>query len=687
MEKISKMAGKINMRIFLSLAVPWILFYYLPWTAWLHGLPWLRLGFAGLIFSAPGMSISLLLMGNRLALPSHLTSGLALSIFLVSSLGVMGRIVHLPFEFIKTTFFVAGLAAFLALALSIRWEQQVYKPGRLSIETILLFLLMSVLGVMISLTSAFGGDDFTYLTYLTSWQHSPRLNFSEVIFGSGNLEPMRFWLAMFPMNQAFLAELSNLHGLLLLGFYLKPVLVVISLLAIYNFYEDLFQSDVRAVIALLLQFAFLFLLLGLRQPGQMFFFRITEDKSFAAFALVPVFFLAVNCFVESRRLRSGIFVLLIGWSLALVHPVILAYTVFVAGVYGAVVTITHKNYKTLGLGLTLLVLVIFPSSLLRFPALYGRGTRVPFDLESALTISPDKTPIGERISFIEGTPFYGFNLDKIKIAIDQGVLFPWMTTVLSWSYLWLLGIGFLWSLPKLKRQENTVDSFIAASSLLVMLCAIPYTGWLMGYFVSARMLWRSPWLFPIGLVGVNLMADIINIVLSKVTIVFQREASTQKAIFASVLVISILSISYSSSYQNRAIWLSLKGIHNYKTNLEEQAALGDYVEVNIKQPSIFLASFDMMNYLPGLSSKAKVVYFRSSEQTPHNVKRFHIEQVLSPNDNFSIERRMDFLRTYHVRYLLIEDASTQEYYAGYPQSFNFQKFGNYWLVEYKQLDH
>src|SRR6185436_11263099 len=126
-------------------------------------------------------------------------------------------------------------------------------------------------------------------------------------------------------------------------------------------------------------------------------------------------------------------------------------------------------------------------------------------------------------------------------------LFPWMTTVLSWSYLWLLGIGFLWSLPKLKRQENTVDSFIAASSLLVMLCAIPYTGWLMGYFVSARMLWRSPWLFPIGLVGVNLMADIINIVLSKVTIVFQREASTQKAIFASVLVISILSISYSSS--------------------------------------------------------------------------------------------------------------------------------------------
>jgi hypothetical protein len=117
--------------------------------------------------------------------------------------------------------------------------------------------------------------------------------------------------------------------------------------------------------------------------------------------------------------------------------------------------------------------------------------------------------------------------------------------------------------------------------------------------------------------------------------------------------------------------------------LEEQAAIGNYIETNIGQPSIFLASYDMMNYLPGISSKAKVVFFRGSIFTPHPVNQDDIDEVLSNNEDFSIQRRIKVLDRYHVQYLLIEDVSVQEYYAEYPQFFKWEKIGDYWLIEYR----
>jgi len=191
MVKISSLAGKFNMKIFLSLAVPWVVFWYLPWVASLASLPWLRVGLAGIVFIAPGMSVSLLLTGNRFTLLSHFINGLTLSMFLVSLLGVIGRIAHLPFDFIKLTFFVSALIALVALAFHTRSTQQLYKSGSYSFTSIVLILLMILFGSMISLTSRIENDDFTHLSYLTNWQYSPRLNFGEVVFGSGNLEGTR----------------------------------------------------------------------------------------------------------------------------------------------------------------------------------------------------------------------------------------------------------------------------------------------------------------------------------------------------------------------------------------------------------------------------------------------------------------------------------------------------------------
>jgi hypothetical protein len=86
-------------------------------------------------------------------------------------------------------------------------------------------------------------------------------------------------------------------------------------------------------------------------------------------------------------------------------------------------------------------------------------------------------------------------------------------TFFSWSYLWLLVLGLVWAIFNLRKK--IIAPFIAATSLLVLLCGIPYTGWLVGYFVSAGMLWRSPWLLPIGLIGIVLFAELLNFFLQK----------------------------------------------------------------------------------------------------------------------------------------------------------------------------
>jgi hypothetical protein len=677
------MSRRFNQKIFLSLIVPWLLVWALPWTTWLDNLPWLRVGLAGLIFIAPGMAVSMLLLGNRLTLLSHVTSGLALSMFLVGSLGVLGRIAHVPFTFIKPIFFSAGLIVFLTLTFYSLSIKQSFKPKSYSPIPIVLLLLTIVLGSVIALTNRIESDGFSYLAYLTNFQYSPRLSFSEVIFGSGDLEPLRFWLAMFPMNQAFIAEVSNLHGILLFGYYLNPILVAVSLLAAYNLFEDLLKSDFLASIALFLQVAFLFLLLDTRQPGNLFFYRVTEDKTFAAFALAPVFFLAVTYCLESPTLRRGIFMLLCGWSLALTHPIILAYSVFIAGTYIVIITITHKNFKTLGILILLLMLVILPSASLRFPALYGVAVQAPFDLESALVEDPAMNPIGDRISYIEGTPFYGFNLDKIKIQIRDETPQSWLTFILSWSYLWILVLGFLWSLTKINQPSNAIPAFILSSSTLILLSAIPYTGWLVGYFVSARMLWRAPWLFPVGLVGSVLIMNMINMILPKKTIKARQVITARNATLVVALVICIILIVRSFSYQSQTRSFSRTELHDYRVMLEELAATGNYIETNIEQPSIFLASDETMNYLPGLSSKSKVVFFRSPLFTPHPVNRGDVRDVLSSNEYVPIKRRMKVLDRYDVQYLLIEDVSVQEYYAEFPQFFTWEKTGDYWLIEYR----
>jgi len=662
---------KLREKIILILASLWLLLWVFPWAIWLASLPWVQLGLGILLFIGPGMAISIILAGERFTLPSHFTCGLALSVFFVGSLGVLGRIFHLPFEFIRPIFFLIGFASLLILIRYSKSRDQLYRSKRFSIVSLLSLCLFSVFAVIISFQGRFDGDDFSYLAHLTSWQHAQPLNFGEVFFHSGELDAIRFWVAMFPMSLAFLADVSNLHGLLLLGFYLEPCLMVIAIVCMYNLYEDMLPSEYQVITAILLQLTFLFILRSQLQPGSIFFNRLSEDKAFAAFILAPTFFLVIRYFVESFSLSSGILVLLSGFSLTLTHPVILAFSIFIAGVY-AVIKITEKKkeYRKFIVVVNLLVFIMAPVILLRF---FDTPTSpTSFDLKAALRRGATE----RRISYLEGTPFYGLNLDSIKIGLNQEKKVP---PILSWSFLGVLGLGFVWALFNIRRK--TVAPFFIATFLLFLLCAIPYTGWLVGYFVSARQLWRAPWLMPLGLVSAVLLIEFFQYVLYRISTRIEPQKQ-ERAVFGVALVVSLFLITYFSIHVYPSRWASMENLVSYRSEIESFSVLGNYLETQIESPSIFISTPVMMSYLPGLSSKSKVIFFRNRNFSRDSISLEKIYYVLSEDPEITLSKRTTILKKQNIRYILVETAALKDYYASRPDLFRIERIGKFWLLEF-----
>lgn len=685
--RLESLFSRLSKKKFVLFGLVWVLLWLLPWEIWLDDLPWLRLGLSLLMFSLPGMVLSLLLARDRLSLTGHFISGLALSVFWVGTLGFAGRVLHWPFENIKILFAGSGLIGLLVLARFSTTPRPLYKPDRFSRRTLILLLFMIVFGILANFQSRHSGDDLSYLAYLTTWQHAPQLDFREVNFGVGTADSIRFWWGMFPMSLALLAGISHLHGLLLVGFYLEPFLVVFAILAIYALYKDLLSSQDQAMTAVLFQFTFLFMLRGSFQPGYMLFERLSDDKVFAAFVLTPVFFLAVRFFLASHDWQSGLLILLIGSSLSFTHTIVLAYCIFIAGIYSLVVTILKQDFKQLVLVILILFIIIVPSAGLRFVdetwvdrQILGLEPGVTMPDNFSLDTARGSAGLETYISPIEGTRFYGFKLDGIQIMPNNALKTP-LSVFLSWSYVWILAVGFLWSLFNLKRDPAA--PFVLASSFLVILCAIPYTGWLVGYFVTARMLWRAPWLLPIGLISFVLLKELFDRIELRLPV--GARAGVKSILYTGIPIACLVLVAWFSEFVYPYQWLSTQEqLDDYRNSLSRLSKLGNYLEGHIEQPSRFLAPIDLMNYLPGLSSKSKVVLLRNAAWAPYPVDVNEISEIFSDNPEISMNRRTQILDKYGVRYVLMEDADLKDYYADNHSLFSAEVFDDFWILKYRK---
>jgi hypothetical protein len=243
-----------------------------------------------------------------------------------------------------------------------------------------------------------------------------------------------------------------------------------------------------------------------------------------------------------------------------------------------------------------------------------------------------------------------------------------------------LGVGFLWSWFNLSRDNAA--PFIAASSLLVLLCAIPYTGWLVGYFVSARMLWRSPWLLPIGLISFILLRESFSWIESKRLVNIQFPVRAKTLLYTLIPVACLILMTGLHEFYFQNLWMPQEKLERYRNRLIGLTELGYYLDDNIRQSGRFVARPGLMNYLPGLSSKSKVVLFRIEEWAPYPIDKNEIGSLISFDPSVSMEQRTLLLNKYNVQYILTDNPAIQEYYAHSPDSFNIQNFDGYWIVEF-----
>jgi hypothetical protein len=673
----------------LALLTVWGGLYFIPWIQWLDFMPWLRMGLGMCLFIFPGMVASLFLIKDRFFLLSHAVSGFVLSIFFVGVLGLLGRIVHVSFANIKTAFLLLGLVLILAVMAYQYYfpQKEFYLWEGMDLKTTLVLISLMIFGIMINFLSRTTGDDQSYLAYLTTWGNSPALSFSEVYFGLGTVDSKRFWLAVFPMSLSLIESYSNIHGLLLIGFYLEPFMICLAVLAAYLLYKTFLESNVLSMSALLLQITFFFFLRDYQQVGTTFFNRLSEDKSVAAFILMPVFLWAAHHLIERLTWQRGVFLLLCGWSLTLTHPVILAYSAFIAAGYASLTLILQKqNYVRLAVIIFLIVIIVAPGAVLRF--VDDSASQIPYDLDQALE---GDGGIETRIDFISGTPFYGFPLERIQISTLN---FPENKNVLqfifSWSYVWMLGLVFLWSL--LYIRQNVSAPLLLTSSLLVLLALIPYTGWLLGYFVSARMLWRVPWVFPIGLGFLLLLQEVYNLIVNKVKIDKLRVKNIQeKTLLFSSLCIFVCSVGYFAAFAYKSEWKNLSRLEEYRMGLERLVSLGDYLEKNIEKPARFITpdkllypiyglfSQNIMDYLPGLSSKAKVVYFRFWESSM-TVDRVETDLLFTIDGTVNFQQKKNIMYKYKIEYIIVDDPELKKHFASRPELFHIEKAAGFWII-------
>jgi hypothetical protein len=373
-------------------------------------------------------------------------------------------------------------------------------------------------------------------------------------------------------------------------------------------------------------------------------------------------------------------------SLALTHPIILAYGIFIIGMYTVIVTGLKKEYEQAGVILLLLTAIILPVGLLRFIHVSSAST-IPYDLDSALAVGAG---IETRINYMAGTPFYGFNLDRIRIQFQVDPPKGWLESILSFSYIWIVGIGFLWSIANIKKY--VFSPFIAASASLVLLSAIPYTGWLIGYFVSARMLWRTPWLVPIGLIAVVLLSELLRFIIARLPVHMAISFMAEKVTFGLVVGAGSVLIAFFSLNVYKADWKALAGVNEYYNTLKSLSALGNDLETNIEQPSVFLApaqpsneltglfTQSLMDYLPGISLKSKVVTFRWY-QAPYLKTPEKLGLIFSSDKSISYGQRINILKNNHIQYVLMDDRALSEYYSSAPQFFDVDALGNYWILQ------
>lgn len=629
----------------------------------------LKLSLAFGMFLVPGALLFLLLQKTPNTLSGGysgiLSAGFALSVAIAGMIGFFGRIFGLSFLFVKYTFALIGAAELLILCVTnFRCNAprtDLLRRGREFIENTLLLTAL-----LLSISVTFNGhqffiDDATYAAYVMNWQNSSRLGFDNIVHHADVVEQARFWLALYPMGQALLADLSGIPGILLFSNYLELFLVPLALITSYWFAGVLGLSRVAAGGSVLIQSIFYVAMISDSWPvGFWFYENMAEDKVSAVFLLSPVFFACVLRSFQDPAKDNLLLVVLSGISLALTHPIILFFACVIAGGMALVSwSLRRVNLRhVLGLFFVLIALAI-PSAAIRLYDRYS-SSNLPFDAESV-----SSTFQAERYVNVVDGGYYGLNPEALKIFnISSDNIFYSV-----FQYVRLLPIIIVFSalgLAVYKIKLGALYWYVAVCSLLVAFAAVPYTGWILGYFVSARMITRASWFLPVGLSGVMLIIFFAERTRSNPLRGFRPSDNSLDSFARSIMTATV----FASIMLAFVVTPQAAGYFAVLDRNLQLARVGEYIDrSSVSSTTVIALNYADLQLLPSVSSRASLISFREEkEYNPHNyfmpidevVSRLYASNTIrSLKPETSPYERCRFIDDYDVRFVLARAEHTE----------------------------
>ena len=669
------------------LTLVWSFLWFWPWQPGLQDFIWLRLGVALLIFIVPGLSIYGLLTNRQGRWTDHLTFGFVISHLILAAAGTIGRLVHVSFGLIKDLMMLVGLILLLIYVLPIISKGISFQIHRIHlghISSAWPLVLISVLVSLIVIQRVLSSDDLTYLAYITNWQHSTHLDFKDLVFGADRLVQPRFWLMSVPFAQAFLADISGLPGIFVLGGYYEPFLVFLSILCWYGLARTLHLSHQAASISIILQVLFLLLLSQYLHPGAPFFNQLSVDKATATFILAPAFIQSVIWLLRKPTKNNIILCLFTGLSLTFMHPIALAYSVFIGGLI-IIFNIDRSKFRTGLIAVSILLAILIPQVALRFVDTEAEGDIV-YDVEGIRS----QQGFDNMISLWDNTPFYGFNPTILAMTIPYESRIPFSGPILRWGWLFIPVCAMIFSIQKLR--QNNLAQYIFSSFLLCTLAFLPLTGWILGYFLSPWMLERATWLFPYGLSAVFFLLTIRDkTALGRYmnTLMLKLERKTTLSGWP-LITITVFSSALILLFMREQGLPDFALFESKSQRYQDLAGAGQFLDHQIPVQAVVIGSDDLNDLISGISWKAKIMTFRTS--SPSNMPFYSLDMI---NERISDKQmilsrevapdgRLDLLKKYNVRFLLLRRSDYDLFknlVSTYPSLFEITEIGRYMILK------
>ncbi|HEU0292377.1 MAG TPA: hypothetical protein VFR47_06555 [Anaerolineales bacterium] len=667
----------------------WLLLWFAPWQGLAAFSIWVQLGVALLIFILPGLCIYGLIQTESRGWLNYFTFGFVISHLLLAVFGTLGRLIHLPFVSLKHGMMALSLILLLLYATPRLASIRLPLFDVSAIRKILSYwplALMVVLAGLMTIQRTLSDDDLSYLAYLTNWQFAPALHFNDVFFGVDKLAPVRFWLVSTPFSQAYLSDLSGLPGIFVVGGHYEPFLAALALCSLYALARTLGLSHRKAMASVIFQVSFLSLLSEYLHPGAPFFRQLSTDKASAAYIFIPVFLQSIIWYLGHPSRHKLILILLTGSSLMLMHPAALVFAVMVAG-FITVFGLEQANLRArIGLLIALLV-VISPQIATRFVR-HEAQAAIPFSMEEILSARGIET----MISVWDDTNFYGFNPSILAMRIPYAERLPIPIWILQYGWLVFPLLGAVLALKNVRR--DFLSQYVLACFLLGALAGIPFTGWLLGYVVSAWMLERTLWIYPFGIGTVFVLTAVSErIGLTNRLRRWMQALEAQTRMDPRPWLFSTLTILAAF-----ALWLvmreqDLPNIARLTSNTErytEFALIGNFLDDHIQHMAFAVGTDELNDYIPAISSKAKVISYRPSDPsypyfyTPLERNQRLLDRQSIFSREIAVQERISLIQKHDIRFLWLkggEYSLVKNMLSEFPTMFSEHKVGGYYLIE------